>query len=56
MENGPKHEKIIWKNPRPSSTRYCRPLRLQFAKETDQLAEDAEKYFKAKIEALNATP
>jgi hypothetical protein len=29
-------EIIIWNNPRPSSTRYCRPLRLQFAKETVQ--------------------
>jgi len=37
MENDPKDEKIIWKNPRPSSTRYCRPLRLQFAKETAQI-------------------
>jgi hypothetical protein len=27
-------EIIIWNNPRPSSTRYCRPLRLQFAEET----------------------
>lgn len=26
--------KILFENPRPSSTRFCRPLRLQFAKET----------------------
>lgn len=27
-------EKIIWQNPRPSSTRFCRPLKMEFIKET----------------------
>lgn len=27
-------EIIIWQNPRPGSTRYCRPLKIEFAKET----------------------
>ncbi|XP_017473241.1 PREDICTED: uncharacterized protein LOC108364163 [Rhagoletis zephyria] len=27
-------EKIIWQNPRPSSTRFCRPLKIEFIKET----------------------
>lgn len=26
--------KIIWHNPRPSSTRFCRPLKIEFMKET----------------------
>lgn len=26
--------KIIWQNPRPGSTRYCRPLKMQFIKES----------------------
>lgn len=26
---------IIWKNPRPSSTSFCRPIRFRFVKETD---------------------
>lgn len=47
--------KIIWKNPRPSSTRYCRPLRLQFEKETTQLALNEEKYFKEQINRLECT-
>jgi len=51
----PKHRKIIWKNPRPSSTRYCRPLRFQFKKETTQLALNEEKYFKNKIQLLQPT-
>lgn len=25
---------IIWKNPKPSSTRFCRPIHIQFKKET----------------------
>lgn len=51
----PKHRQIIWKNPRLSSTRYCRPLRFQFKKETTQLAINEEKYFKTKIELLQPT-
>ena len=27
---------IIWKNPRPSSPRFCRPIKIQFLKETSQ--------------------
>ncbi|XP_039233158.1 uncharacterized protein LOC120322169 [Drosophila yakuba] len=44
--------KIIWKNPRPSSTRYCRPIRFQFQKETSQLSINEERYFKEKINLL----
>jgi hypothetical protein len=28
---------VIWKNPRPSSTWYCRPIRFHFVKETETL-------------------
>lgn len=47
--------KIIWKNPRPSSTRYCRPIRFQFKKESVQVSIDEEKYFKEKIANLIPT-
>lgn len=47
--------KIIWKNRRPSSTRYCRPVRFQFKKETTKLAIEEEKYFKEKINLLKPT-
>jgi hypothetical protein len=30
-------EECIWLNPTPQSVRYCRPLRIQFAKETSDL-------------------
>lgn len=29
-------ETVIWKNPRPSSPWYCRPIRLQFKRETEE--------------------
>jgi hypothetical protein len=31
---------VLWKNPRPSSVRYCRPTRIQFKKETTRLAKE----------------
>jgi len=43
---------IIWKNPRPSSTRYCRPIRFQFKKETAKVSKDEAEYFDAKIKQL----
>lgn len=32
-------EKIIWNNPRPASTRFCRPLKISFTKETSTTAK-----------------
>jgi hypothetical protein len=44
-------DKVVWDNPRPSSTRYCRPIKFLFAKETAELTrievEKAEKQIKA---------
>jgi len=31
---------VLWKNPRISSVRYCRPIRIQFKKETAKLAKE----------------
>ncbi|CAH0558613.1 unnamed protein product [Brassicogethes aeneus] len=33
-----KNSKIIWQNPRPSSTRYCRPLKITFVKESKEIS------------------
>ncbi|XP_030766971.1 uncharacterized protein LOC115890777 [Sitophilus oryzae] len=30
--------KVIWQNPRPSSPRYCRPLKIQFIKESVEVS------------------
>jgi hypothetical protein len=31
---------ILWQNHRPSSVRYCRPIRMQFKKETAEFAKE----------------
>lgn len=51
----PEDAKIIWKNPRPSSTRYCRPIRFQFKKETSEVCIAERDYFKQKIDMLKHT-
>lgn len=43
---------IIWKNPRPSSTRYCRPIRYQWLQETSDVCRQEEKYVREQIEKL----
>lgn len=39
LKNNKTHE-VIWINPRPSSTRLCRPIKLLFAKETSDLTKN----------------
>lgn len=48
-------EDIVWKNPRPSSTRYCRPIRFQFKKETSTISKEEETYVKNQINNLQPT-
>lgn len=55
LTNDPADHKILWKNPRPSSTRFCRPLRFQFAKETSSLSVREEAHIKQQIEKLIST-
>lgn len=31
-------EKVVWQNPTPSSTRYCRPLKIEFIKESSEVS------------------
>lgn len=35
---------VIWKNPRPSSTKFCRPLRLQWIHESKEVSKEEEQY------------
>lgn len=46
---------IIWKNPRPSSTTFCRPIKFIFAKETAESTLKEVKDIETQIEDLNAT-
>jgi len=43
---------ILWKNTRPSSVRYCRPIRTQFRKETAELAKEETSVFEERINQL----
>lgn len=47
--------KLIWHNPRPSSVRFCRPIKLIFEKETKSLAEKEIAAIKAQIAAIVPT-
>lgn len=46
---------IIWQNPRPSSTRFCRPIRFQFKKETAELILQEKSYVDHQIKKLSPT-
>lgn len=43
---------IIWENPCPSSVRYCRPIKILFAKETTALSNEEIAYIEDKISKL----
>lgn len=44
--NENKENIVIWNNPRPSSTRYCRPIKIEFLKETAETTKEQVKYVK----------
>lgn len=47
--------KFLFQNPRPSSTRYCRPSHLQYAKETTELTLKEKRNIDKQIEELQPT-
>lgn len=47
-------KEIIWDNAAPSSTRYCRPIRLQITKETSDVIQN--EYNRVSKEILNLVP
>lgn len=54
------HEKgerslVYWKNPTPSSTRYCRPIRFEFIKETPESTTREISRMNTEIESLTDT-
>eukprot|EP00734_Pompholyxophrys_sp_LG126_P000180 Pompholyxophrys_sp_v1_NODE_30_length_3689_cov_21.111998.p2 type:complete len:247 gc:universal NODE_30_length_3689_cov_21.111998:3048-2308(-) len=46
-------QKIIWKNPCPGSSRFCRPLHLQFSKEDREVSEHMEEFVLSQINNLS---
>lgn len=45
-------DEVIWENPKPSSTFYCRPVKFQFAKETIDFVKQEEADMKEEIRNL----
>lgn len=43
---------ILWQNPRPSSTRYCRPIKLEFIKESTEVIQTEKKKMDEQIQEL----
>lgn len=50
-----KNHVLLWQNPRPSSPRYCRPMRVQFVHETTDTTVEEVKYIKNQISSLQPT-
>jgi len=49
------NKQIIWQNPQPSFTRYCRPIRIQFSKETTEISLNEKEYIENQIKELKST-
>lgn len=49
------NNKIIWQNPTPSSTRYCRPIKISFVKESLDITQSEIADIESKISRLNKT-
>lgn len=52
-ENGEKS--VLWQNPSPSSTLYCRPIKIQFVKESTILTKKEVAHVEEQISALSPT-
>lgn len=46
---------VIWQNPRPSSTRFCRPIKMEFVHESDQFTMKEKEYMEKQINELEIT-
>ncbi|GBM77806.1 hypothetical protein AVEN_142165-1 [Araneus ventricosus] len=53
--NDKKIKKIVWQTPSPSSTRYCRPIKFMFAKETLNVIKTEFKRIKEQVISLLPT-
>lgn len=44
--------KVYWRNPKTSSPRFCRPIKIEYAKETTEKIKEFDKDLKKQIEEL----
>lgn len=49
------NNKILWQNPTPSSSHYCRPIRVRFVKETADVTNDEIQYIENAANNLKPT-
>lgn len=52
IDNESNEEVVVWKNPTPSSPRFCRPIRLQFLHEDVQSTLNEQRYIEDQIASL----
>ena len=45
-------KKVLWQNPTPSSTRYCRPIKIHFIRESKDVTIDEIEYVENQIKGL----
>lgn len=48
-------EKLLWQNPNPSSTSYCRPIKIEFIKESSDVSKREKTQIDEQIKNLKAT-
>ena len=46
-------KEVLWRNLRPSSVRLCRPLRMQFVRESTEVSKNEETWINNEISCLN---
>lgn len=46
---------VLWKNPKMSSTTYCKPIRFRFVKETEEEILNEFKFVRDQIKILTTT-
>lgn len=52
FDNNSQKDIVIWKNPRPSSPRFCRPIRLQFLREDKESSREEKCLIDEQIASL----
>lgn len=52
-DSATKETTVVWKNPRPSSPRYCRPIKIQCARESVDLTKKTTNDVEQQIKDLN---
>ncbi|GAB0089559.1 hypothetical protein DMENIID0001_041250 [Sergentomyia squamirostris] len=55
VNDGSTQPKVIWKNPVTSSSRFCRPIRVRFIKESKDVIKDEFKHINEQISRLEKT-